>query len=102
MTVYYDTIRSKSKKLIASRLAEARIDCGLNQTNAGQRIGLDNQAIRNMEIGKRRVPADELILLSCSYRVSIAWIVGEDTASLAEHRVARKMKYMKEDCSGGG
>lgn len=101
MPLNFERIRRQQRKIIAKRLVEARIDCDLSQEAAGKRVGLSRVTIANTELCRRGVATEELFILSCSYRVSIAWIVGEDAVSLAQHRVERKMKHVgKDDLDG--
>ena len=66
------------KEKIAARLKEARILSGLSQAQAADKMGLQRPAISEIESGKRKVSADELIQFANLYKVDTAWLLHED------------------------
>ena len=45
-------------------LKAARIDCGLNQTQLAEKLGISLQTMKNYEQGKHRVPLETAIKIS--------------------------------------
>lgn len=66
------------REKIAERLKEARLLAGLSQDNAAQKIGLQRPAISEIESGKRKVSAEEIIEFSKLYKVSTSWLLLKD------------------------
>ncbi|HWW37736.1 helix-turn-helix transcriptional regulator [Pedobacter sp.] len=60
---------------IADRLKEARTLAGLSQSQAADRLGLQRPAISEIESGKRKVSAEEIIQFSNLYRVDASWLI---------------------------
>jgi len=65
------------RELIASRMAAARKRSGLSQAQAASELGLPRPSISEIEAGRRRVAADELVRFADLYAVDIAWLAGE-------------------------
>jgi transcriptional regulator with XRE-family HTH domain len=63
------------KEKIANRLKEARTLSGLSQAQTADMINLPRATISEIESGKRRVSADELIQFANMYRVDTSWIL---------------------------
>jgi len=74
----------KAKKIIsdrekiAERLREARVLSGLSQESAAKMLGLQRPAISEIESGKRKVSAEEIIQFANLYRVSTSWLLLKD------------------------
>ena len=51
------------KDEIAARIKQARLEAGLTQAQAAERIGVTYQAISNYERGKNRMDNDTLLAL---------------------------------------
>lgn len=91
---------SSEREQIAMRLRDARALSGLSQENAGRFIGIPRPAISEIESGKRKVSAEEIILFSKLYKVDISWLLlKEDEKPINEEiRVAaRELGKMKEE-----
>jgi len=63
------------REKIAERLKEARVMAGLSQDNAAKMLQLQRPAISEIESGKRKVSAEEIILFAKLYRVSTSWLL---------------------------
>lgn len=79
----------ESRRLIASRLKEARQLAGLSQGQVAKMMDLHRPSISEIEAGNRRVSADELGRLAEIYDVSISYLTGEapDTLGLDDPRL---------------
>lgn len=76
-------------KEIGARLREARERAGLSQAQASKLIGLYDRAMSDIENGRRKVNARELIAFSEVYAVGYDWILGQWTdCDLPEEMVA--------------
>ena len=71
----------ETRKIIASRLMLARQQAGLSQAQAAKLLQVSRPAVPEIEAGRRKVSAEELIIFSDVYDVSIEWLSGKD----AEH-----------------
>ena len=73
------------REIIASRLREARRMAGLSQAQAARLLGLHRPSVSEMEAGRRRVTAEELLQLAELYDVSVGWLGGEQAEKLDAH-----------------
>ena len=73
------------REIIASRLREARRMAGLSQAQAARLLGLHRPSVSEMEAGRRRVAAEELLQLAELYDVSVGWLGGERAEKLDAH-----------------
>lgn len=76
-----NTLSDREK--IATRLKEARVLSGLSQAQAADKLGLQRPAISELEAGKRKVSAEEIIQFANLYKVDTAWLLDGD--ELNEH-----------------
>ncbi len=60
---------------IADRIKKARLDAGLTQAKAAERLGITYQAISNYERGKSRIDTGTLVKLCDLYQVGVADIL---------------------------
>ena len=60
---------------IATRLKEARVLAGLSQVQAADKLGLQRPAISEIEAGKRKVSAEEVIQFANLYKVDTSWLL---------------------------
>jgi transcriptional regulator with XRE-family HTH domain len=67
---------SESKKLIGSRLSIARNRAGLSQSQVAAILKLPRPSISEIEVGRRRVSANELVQFADLYSVDLDWIAG--------------------------
>lgn len=88
------------REKIAERLKEARIMAGLSQDNAAKMLNLQRPAISEIESGKRKVSAEEVIQFSKVYKVSATWLLlkeEEDAELTNELKVAaRELSKMSD------
>lgn len=90
----YIMVRKKDiSQQIAERLRNARGAAGLSQAQASRLLKISRPAISQIESGKRKVSADELVRLAGVYGVRVAWVVGEEEPDLDASviRAARNM-----------
>jgi transcriptional regulator with XRE-family HTH domain len=66
---------TSEREKIAERLKEARTLAGLSQENAAKILGIQRPAISEIESGKRKVSAEEIIQFSKLYKVSTSWLL---------------------------
>jgi transcriptional regulator with XRE-family HTH domain len=69
---------NEDREKIASRLKEARVMAGLSQAQAADQLGLQRPAISDIEGGKRKVSAEEIIQFAELYKVDISWLLLND------------------------
>lgn len=93
---------SNLKRLeIAERLKKARELSGLSQAQVANKLDVQRPAISEIEAGRRKVSAEELIQFSKLYKVDSSWLLGEDEDSeLAKGKLkfaARELSKMSEE-----
>ncbi len=66
------------REKIAERLKEARTLAGLSQESAAKILGIQRPAISEIESGRRKVSAEEIIQFSKLYKVSTSWLLLKD------------------------
>lgn len=74
--------QANRKKIIASRLKEARKMAGLTQGRVATQMGLHRPAISEIEAGNRSVSGEELTTFASLYEVSVSWLAGEGAEKL--------------------
>lgn len=72
--------KQDTREIMASRLAIARKNAGLSQAQAAEKLGLQRPAISEIEAGRRKVTAEELVQFSSIYKTDLGWLAGEDEA----------------------
>lgn len=92
----------KKRELIGSRLAIARTRAGLSQSQVSDKIGIPRPSISEIEAGRRRVAAEELVKFAELYSVDMDWLAGrgEDKADPLRDRLllaARKVANLKKE-----
>ena len=89
--------KAEKRKLIGSRLAIARKRAGLSQSQVALELKLPRPSISEIESGRRRVAADELVMFADLYSVDMDWLAGRgeenvdvirDKLQLAARKVA--------------
>jgi transcriptional regulator with XRE-family HTH domain len=77
---------------IAERLKEARIAAGLSQDNAAKVLDIQRPTISEIESGKRKVSAEEIIKFSKVYKVSTSWLLlkEDDTEMNDKMKIAAR------------
>jgi len=92
----------KTRKLIGSRLAIARERVGLSQSQVAAQINLPRPSISEIEAGRRRVAAEELVKFAELYSVDMDWLAGrgEQKVDLLRDKLqlaARKVAGLKKE-----
>jgi transcriptional regulator with XRE-family HTH domain len=75
----------EKKRIIASRLREARKAAGLTQGHVAERMKLHRPTVSEIEAGNRSVTGQELAKFAELYEVDVAWLAGEGTEKLDPH-----------------
>ena len=96
------TENEEKRKAIASRLRLSREMAGLTQNQVAKSFNWHRPTVSEIEAGRRRVSAEELLALAEMYGVNVPWIVGEkdEDSSLAADRVelaARELSKLREE-----
>lgn len=97
-----DNNMHSDRERIAARLKDARTLAGLSQAQAADKLGLQRPAISEIEAGKRKVSAEEILLFSNLYRVDAKWLLlqdSEEDQSLSEQYkfAARELGKLNPD-----
>ena len=92
--------QEEKRRIIASRIREARRMAGLSQGQVAKMLGLQRPSVTEIESGNRAVVAEELAKLAEIFDVSVAWLLGEGTAQLDAHDdrlqlAARELQKLK-------
>ena len=85
------------REKIASRLKEARVYSGLSQEQAAKIMGLQRPAISEIEAGKRKVSAEELIQFATLYKVDTSWLLNQENES--DTFMSEQFKYAARELS---
>ncbi len=73
----------EKRKLIATRIKQARQLAGLSQGQVAKLMNLHRPSVTEIEAGNRRVSADELLQFSEIFDVSTAWLLAETDEKLS-------------------
>ena len=89
-------------KLMASRLSIARERSGLSQSQVAREIGLQRPSISEIEAGRRKVSANELLQFAELYSVDLDWLAGRGEDRVDEIRdklylAARNAKGLRDE-----
>ena len=91
---------ASEREKIAERLKEARTQAGLSQESAAKILNIQRPAISEIESGKRKVSAEEIIQFSKIYKVSTSWLLlkedGETEMNEQMRVAARELSKMDE------
>lgn len=85
------------REKIAARLKEARMLSGLSQAQAADKLGLQRPAVSEIEAGKRKVSAEELIQFANLYKVNTSWLLLTDSEN--DVPVNEKLKFAARELS---
>jgi len=88
---------SSDRKKIASRLKDARTMSGLSQEHAALKLGLQRPAISEIESGKRRVSAEEIIQFAELYKVDPSWLLLQADENDQMKLAARELSKLKPE-----
>jgi len=88
---------SSDREKIATRLKEARLLSGLSQAQAADKLGLQRPAVSEIEAGKRKVSAEELIQFATLYKVDTSWLLlkGNDN----DPPITEQLKFAARELS---
>src|SRR6266516_4647805 len=78
---------------VGQRLADARIEAGLTQSQLGEAIGLDRTAVAKIEAGTRKVSAVELAHAATELGRPLDWFLLEAPPSVVSRRGAAAAGY---------
>ncbi|WP_293295212.1 helix-turn-helix transcriptional regulator [Allomuricauda sp.] len=87
------------REKIAKRLKEARIQAGLSQVQAAKLIDIQRPTISEIEAGRRKVSAEEIIQFAEFYGVSSTWLLSGSNES-KDHNfqfAARELEKLSEE-----
>jgi transcriptional regulator with XRE-family HTH domain len=90
------------RRLIGSRLSLARKRAGLSQSQVANELKLPRPSISEIEAGRRRVAADELVMFAELYSVDMDWLAGrgEENVDVIRDKLqlaARKVAGLKQE-----
>lgn len=93
---------AEKRQIIASRLSIARKRAGLSQAQVALQLGLSRPSISEIEAGRRRVAAEELLEFAELYAVDMDWLAGRgekkvDTLRDELQLAARKVAGLKDE-----
>jgi len=93
---------SSEREKIANRIKEARVLSGLSQAQTAAKLNLQRPAISEIESGKRKVSAEEIIQFAELYKVDTSWLLlqdSHDNLQLSERFkfAARELSKLKEE-----
>ncbi|MFB4194009.1 helix-turn-helix domain-containing protein [Streptomyces carpaticus] len=74
---------------IGRRVAEARAEVGVTQSQLAASIGMDRTVLAKIESGTRRVAAVELVAIARELRRRVEWFVDEAPPALTSYRNAQ-------------
>lgn len=93
---------NSQRKEIGSRLRLAREMAGLSQAQVAKMLSLHRPSVSEIEAGRRKVSAEELVKLAEIYDVKLSWLAGSDArdSDAEDERVklaARELARLKTD-----
>lgn len=91
--------QNTEREKIAARIRDARVMAGLSQAQAAEKLNLQRPAISEIESGKRKVSAEEIIQLAELYRVDTSWLLHQEESEMPEQVrfAARELSKLKPD-----
>ena len=88
---------STDREKIATRLKDARVLAGLSQAQAAEKLNMQRPAISEIESGKRKVSADELLQFAKLYKVDTSWLLHQENNDELKFAARELSKLSKED-----
>ncbi len=85
--------RGNARRVVPSRLRDARLACCLNQSDLASAIGISRQAISAFEQGEKSPEPDTLARIASHLKQSIAFFVAEDREVFGESSVRFFRKF---------
>ena len=92
-----ETRNTTERDKIANRLKEARVLSGLSQEQAANELGLQRPAISEIESGKRKVSAEEILQFGNLYKVDTGWLLLQDNDTETYKFAARELSKLKQE-----
>lgn len=83
-------------KNISEKLREARMKLGFSQEYVVECLGLDRSAITQIELGNRKITADEVLGFSKLYHLSADYLIGATTVETNQTIFARGFDELNE------
>jgi len=90
-------ITPSEREKIAARIKEARILSGLSQAQAADKLNLQRPAISEIEAGKRKVSAEEIVQFGNLYEVDTSWLLLQENETDNLKFAARELSKLKEE-----
>lgn len=81
---------NSDREKIAIRLREARMLSGLSQEQAASKMGLQRPTISEIESGRRKVSAEELIQFANLYKVDTSWLLLQESVNDEQMKFAAR------------
>ena len=102
MSTTSDNQMSERREAMAARLRSAREEAGLSQGQVAREMNLHRPSISEIEAGRRRVSAEELVKFAEIYGVSVDWlscseVQEQDPVQDRLLLAARELSKMKDD-----
>ncbi len=85
------------REKIAARLKQARTLAGLSQAQTADKLNILRPTISEIESGRRKVSADELLQFAELYKVDTAWLLHEEKEEDYKFAARELSKLSKED-----
>lgn len=92
-----NNINLSEREKIAERLKEARSLAGLSQENTARILSIPRPAISEIEAGRRKVSAEEIIQFSKLYKVSTSWLLLKEEQE--ENEMDEQLKVAARELS---
>jgi len=89
-----------NESAIAARLRLAREQAGLSQGQVARMLGLHRPTVSEMEAGRRKVTAAEIVRLADIYGVTVAWLTNTEDVDAQRARIelaARRLAHLKPE-----
>lgn len=75
---------------IGDNIRTKRLECGFTRFEVAEQLGITQQQLHKIEVGKNRVPASRLIEIANILQTNIAWFYGKHKA-YKENQVTAKI-----------
>ncbi len=90
------------RMIISTRLALARQQAGLSQAQVAKILEMSRPSITEIEAGRRKVSAEELVAFAKIFKVDINWLSGQEAEGVDVMRdklqlAARNVANLKSD-----
>lgn len=88
------------RKEIAEKLKKARELSGLSQAQVAIKLNVQRPAISEIEAGRRKVSAEEIVEFSKLYKVDTSWLLNEGSVEIDQGKLkfaARELSKMSDE-----